>query len=445
MFIAVDTPPSPSGDAHTRFAVIAMRWAAAAGHEEHPRPFGLVRRVMAVSGCTRRFYGITYASNPEFLREGAAIQELPGADRIVIGLQDRAAVEALYRGIDTDIVHTSVPTAEMVKYASNAFLLATKISFINEISANVCEQVGADVRTVARGTGPGPHRIGPHFLQAGIGYGALASPRTCRRSSSSRATRGYHFQLLNAVIEVNALQEAPRGRETKERLGTLRGDTVALLGLTFKPNTDDLREAASIALAGRLIHEGAEVRAYDPMLDAGEHPLFPGVCGGAAGGSQRRRRRRARHWNPAAPAPMRRRHGAAAPHRRPQLRRSGVAAAAGFEYEGIGLGDDVPAPVAVYPSMTPARAIPRQAVILVGGEGTRARRAAPVVAPFVAYILDNLAQHGRARKAIFSTGFLAEAIEAVIVMGPGTGSRSATIETEPSLKICGAIANCGSR
>ena len=247
------------------------------------------------------------------------------------------------------MVRTSVPTAEMVKYASNAFL-ATKISFINEI-ANVCEQVGADVRTVAHGMGL-DHRIGPHFLQAGIGYGGSCFPKDVQALKQLAGNTGYHFQLLNAVIEVNALQKRRVVGKLKERLGTLRGATVALLGLTFKPNTDDLREAASIVLAGRLIHEGAKVKAYDPMLDAGDHPLFPGVVDlrGAARGARGRRRGGARHRVAGVRAPRlarrRGRHGAPAPHRRAQLHRPARRGGAGLEYEGIGLGDEVPAPVA---------------------------------------------------------------------------------------------------
>ena len=296
--------------------------------------------------------GITYASNPEFLREGAAIQDFLEPDRIVIGCfrdEDGAAVEALYRGIDTDVVRTSVPTAEMVKYASNAFL-ATKISFINEI-ANVCEQVGADVRTVARGMGL-DHRIGPHFLQAGIGYGGSCFPKDVQALKQLAGNTGYHFQLLNAVIEVNALQKRRVVGKLKERLGSLRGATVALLGLTFKPNTDDLREAASIVLAGRLIHEGALVKAYDPMLDAGEHPLFPGVViceepldalSGADAAVL------VTEWAEFGRLDLR---AAAAAMARPLLIDGrnfvdpAAAAEAGIEYEGIGLGDEVPAPVA---------------------------------------------------------------------------------------------------
>jgi UDPglucose 6-dehydrogenase len=220
---------------------------------------------------------VTYASNPEFLREGAAIQDFLEPDRIVIGSfrpEDGDAVEALYRGIDAEVVRATVPTAEMIKYASNAFL-ATKISFINEI-ANVCEQVGADVREVARGMGL-DHRIGPHFLQAGIGYGGSCFPKDVEALKQLAGNSGYHFQLLNAVLEVNALQKRRVVTKLKQRLGRLRGKKVALLGLTFKPNTDDLREASSIVLAARLQGEGATVSAYDPMIAAGTHPLFPGV------------------------------------------------------------------------------------------------------------------------------------------------------------------------
>jgi len=355
LFIAVDTPPSPSGDADLSRVQHAVREIAARGGErllvmKSTVPVGTGEKVMAdldAMGVS----GITYASNPEFLREGAAIQDFLEPDRIVIGSfrdADGAAVEALYRGIDTNVVRTSVPTAEMVKYASNAFL-ATKISFINEI-ANVCEQVGADVRTVARGMGL-DHRIGPHFLQAGIGYGGSCFPKDVQALKQLAGNTGYHFQLLNAVIEVNALQKRRVVGKLKDRLGTLRGATVALLGLTFKPNTDDLREAASIVLAGRLIHEGAQVKAYDPMLDAGEHPLFPGVvicedpldalAGADAAVLVTEWQEFARlDWT-----------AAAATMARPLLIDGrnfvdpAVAAEAGLEYEGIGLGDEVPAAV----------------------------------------------------------------------------------------------------
>jgi len=281
LFIAVDTPPSPSGDADLSRVQRATREIARRGGErllvmKSTVPVGTGERVMAdLAGLGAT--DITYASNPEFLREGAAIQDFLEPDRVVIGAfraADGDAVEALYRGIDAEVVRTTVPTAEMIKYASNAFL-ATKISFINEI-ANVCEQVGADVREVARGMGL-DHRIGPHFLQAGIGYGGSCFPKDVQALKQLAGNSGYHFQLLNAVLEVNALQKRRVVTKLKDRLGRLRGKKVALLGLTFKPNTDDLREASSIVLAARLQGEGAVVSAYDPMIAAGDHPLFPGV------------------------------------------------------------------------------------------------------------------------------------------------------------------------
>ena len=282
LFIAVDTPPAPSGDADlSRVQRVAHEISSRGGERllvmKSTVPVGTGEAIMSDLATAGLGDGIGYVSNPEFLREGAAIQDFLEPDRIVIGASDDAcgdAIEALYRGIDTDIVRTSIATAEMIKYASNAFL-ATKISFINEI-ANVCEQVGADVRMVAKGMGL-DHRINPYFLQAGIGYGGSCFPKDVQALKQLAGNSGYHFQLLNAVIEVNHLQKRRFVGKLKHRLGHLRGRKIALLGLTFKPNTDDLREAASIVLAARLIGEGVAVSAYDPMVAAGEHPQFPGV------------------------------------------------------------------------------------------------------------------------------------------------------------------------
>jgi len=291
---------------------------------------------------------IAYVSNPEFLREGAAIQDFLEPDRIVIGSfrpEDGDVVEALYRGIDAEVVRTSVATAEMIKYASNAFL-ATKISFINEI-ANVCEQVGADVREVARGMGL-DHRIGPHFLQAGIGYGGSCFPKDVQALKQLAGNSGYHFQLLTAVLEVNALQKRRVVTKLKQRLGRLHGKKVALLGLTFKPNTDDLREAASIVLAARLQGEGARVSAHDPMIPAGEHPSFPGVAivdDPLEALSDADAAVLVTEW----PEYGRLDWGAAAAVMRRPLLIDGrnfldpdVVAASGLEYDGIGLGDAEP-------------------------------------------------------------------------------------------------------
>jgi UDPglucose 6-dehydrogenase len=166
-----------------------------------------------------------------------------------------------------------VPSAEMVKLAANAFL-ATRISFINEI-ANVCEAVGADVEDVAEGVGL-DHRLGPHFLRAGIGFGGSCFPKDVSFLKLLAGNSGYHFQLVNAVIEVNELQKRRVVQKLKDHLGSLRGKRIALLGLSFKPNTDDMREAPSLVLAARLHAEGAEVRAWDALVRG--HPELDGVA-----------------------------------------------------------------------------------------------------------------------------------------------------------------------
>jgi UDPglucose 6-dehydrogenase len=162
----------------------------------------------------------------------------------------------------------------MIKYASNAFL-ATKISFINEI-ANVCEDVGADVRLVADGMGL-DHRIGPHFLRAGVGYGGSCFPKDVAALKQLAGNSGYHFQLLSSVIDVNELQKRRVIGKLRKHLGELRGRKVALLGLAFKPNTNDVRESSSIVLALRLLAEGAEVAAWDPVAGESARPLLNGV------------------------------------------------------------------------------------------------------------------------------------------------------------------------
>jgi UDPglucose 6-dehydrogenase len=276
VFVCVDTPQMHSGDADLSRVERVI--------DELPRSgerFLLVMKSTVPVGTGDRLHAelelrgmqhVGYASNPEFLREGRAVSDFMEPDRIVIGAYDPAdteAVAALYANVDTPLIRTDVASAEMIKYASNAFL-ATKISFINEI-ANVCEEVGADVSVVSEGMGL-DERIGSHFLRPGIGYGGSCFPKDVRALKQLAGNSGYHFQLLTSVIEVNELQKRRVVGKLERHLGSLRGCRIALLGLAFKANTDDMREASSIVLADRLRAEGARVVAYDPvaMRNAGE-------------------------------------------------------------------------------------------------------------------------------------------------------------------------------
>ena len=217
-------------------------------------------------------------SCPEFLREGSALADFMHPDRTVLGSTDRAAAEKvaeLYAPLDAPVVITDIRTAEMIKYASNAFL-ATRISFINEISI-ICERLGADVTEVARGMGF-DKRIGPHFLQAGVGFGGSCFPKDVKALANMAQTHGMHPQLLNAVMEINAFQRRQITLKTREMLGgSVSGKTVAILGLAFKENTDDIRESPSLTVARSLLNQGANVKAYDPVaMDGASHDV-PGI------------------------------------------------------------------------------------------------------------------------------------------------------------------------
>jgi UDPglucose 6-dehydrogenase len=272
VFVAVDTPPTYSGDADLSRVMSVVseleRTGADARHVlvmKSTVPVGTGERVRAELDA-RGLSQVGYVSNPEFLKEGAALDDFTHPDRVVIGAFDDAhgdQVAALYAPLGAPIVRTTVPTAEMVKYASNAFL-ATKISFINEI-ANVCEETGADVSVVAEGMGL-DSRIGPAFLRAGIGFGGSCFPKDVSALKQLAGNSGYHFQLLTSVIEVNELQKRRVVGKLRKHLGQIEGTRIALLGLAFKPETDDMREAASLVLAGRLLAEGASVVAYDPVV-----------------------------------------------------------------------------------------------------------------------------------------------------------------------------------
>jgi UDPglucose 6-dehydrogenase len=274
LFVCVGTPPTYSGDADLSAVWTAIDELPAFDRRvilvmKSTVPVGTGEKVRAALE-TRGLSHIGYVSNPEFLAEGRALHDFMNPDRIVVGAytdEDGRVVEAFYDTIDTAIVRTDVASAEMIKLAANAFLM-TRISFINEI-ANVCEAVGADVTEVARGIGL-DHRLGPHFLRAGIGYGGSCFPKDSLALKQLASNSGYHFQLLSAVIEVNELQKRRVIQKLQKHLGKLRGKKVALLGLAFKAGTDDMREAPSVVLASRLQAEGAEVRAWDPVARPGE-------------------------------------------------------------------------------------------------------------------------------------------------------------------------------
>lgn len=282
LFIAVNTPQSSGG--HADMAYVQSAASTLAQHLTRPAvivnkstmPIGSADMVSTIVG---RATSVPFAvvSNPEFLQEGTAVRDFTRPDRVVLGSHDRDAAErvaALYAPLNAPIVITDVRTAEMIKYASNAFL-ATKISFINEI-AQMCDRLGADVREVARGMGLDA-RIGAGHLNAGIGWGGSCFPKDVRALEYMASIHGCHPQLLRAVIEINRDQRIHIVRVAREALGDLRGARIGLLGLAFKPNTDDMRDAPSIEIVELLQHEGAEVRAYDPAAMAHAERLVPGV------------------------------------------------------------------------------------------------------------------------------------------------------------------------
>jgi UDPglucose 6-dehydrogenase len=280
LFVAVGTPPTYSGDADLS-AVHAVVNAIPASRDhalvmKSTVPCGTGASLLRVFGEGGKD-GLGYVSCPEFLKEGSAVVDFMKPDRVVVGDAGGWAGDAvvdLYAPLDAPLVRTDIASAEMVKLASNAFL-ATKISFINEI-ANVCEETGADVVEVARGMGL-DDRIGAKFLQAGIGFGGSCFPKDVDALKQLAGNSGYHFQLLTAVIEVNDLQKRRVIGKLQKHLGALAGKRVALLGLAFKPNTDDMREASSLVLSARLNADGASVTAYDPVAETQARALVSGI------------------------------------------------------------------------------------------------------------------------------------------------------------------------
>ena len=271
VFVAVGTPMGRRGEADLVFVKQAAKSIALAMNKtltvvnKSTVPIGTGDIVSRIIGENLEHeIPFNVVSNPEFLREGSAIHDFMHPDRLVFGSHNRAAAEgvaALYSKLDTRILITDLHTAEMIKYASNAFL-ATRISFINEI-ARICERVDADVKVVSEGMGL-DRRIGPMFLDAGIGYGGSCFPKDVKALARMAETLGYHPELLDAVMEINLDQRTLFVEKLREVLGGLRDQVIGILGLAYKPNTDDVREAPAIDVIQSLQQKGARVRAYDP-------------------------------------------------------------------------------------------------------------------------------------------------------------------------------------
>ena len=280
-FIAVATPEGDHGEADLSY----VQRAAACIAESLDGPLVVVNKstvpigtgdvVSEVIDQHGAQFAVEVVSNPEFLREGSALRDFMSPDRIVIGAHHREAAEQvakLYEPLAAPTLIYNLYTAEMVKYASNAFL-AARISFINEIS-RICERVDADAKLVAEGMGL-DKRIGSQFLEAGIGYGGSCFPKDVKALAAMAEQYDYHPELLNAVMDINRDQRMLAVEKLRECLGSLRGQVVALLGLAFKPNTDDMRQAPSIDIARALLKRGAVVRGYDPAANDRARTILP--------------------------------------------------------------------------------------------------------------------------------------------------------------------------
>ncbi len=283
-FIAVGTPSGVDGEADLRYVEASAREIA----RHMTNPLVIINKSTVPVGTGDWVADIVHSSQteampfsvvscPEFLREGSAIPDFMNPHRTVLGSLDKDAAEKvaqLHLPLRAPIVITDLRTAEMIKYASNAFL-ATKISFINEI-ANICEALGADVKEVATGMGYDP-RIGPYFLDAGLGYGGSCFPKDVLALAYMAQEKGRHPQLIHAVMDINTDRTQAALSHLREMVGDLSGCTIGLLGLAFKPNTDDMRVAPSIAMAQALSAEGAAVRGYDPVAMENAQTLLPQV------------------------------------------------------------------------------------------------------------------------------------------------------------------------
>jgi UDPglucose 6-dehydrogenase len=289
VFIAVGTPASRRGDGYADLTYVFEAARELAVHlqdytvvvNKSTVPVGTGRQVARIISEINPQADFAVASNPEFLREGAAINDFMRPDRVVLGVDSQAAEEvlkAIYRPLyllETPFVVTTIETAELIKYAANAFL-ATKISFINEI-ANLCEEIGADVQDLARGMGL-DGRIGRKFLHAGPGYGGSCFPKDTHALLRIAQENGVACRIVEAVAEVNAAQKARMVRKIRNAVGgNEAGKTIAILGLTFKPETDDLRDAPSLTIIPALVEHGAIIRAHDPQAMKEATRLLPGI------------------------------------------------------------------------------------------------------------------------------------------------------------------------
>lgn len=275
IFIAVGTPPKPKGDADLSYIEEVARGIARVAKEpkivveKSTVPVQTCQKIMQVLDCNDGNGGgdcvkHMVVSNPEFLREGSAVSDFMHPDRIVVGTdneQAKRAMEEAYAPLKAKILFTDIESAELIKHASNSFL-ATKISFINAV-ANVCEKTGADIEKVAEGMGL-DERIGRSFLNAGIGYGGFCFPKDVEAFIRISEKNGYDFKLLKEVQAVNRHQRQLFVKKVEDTVWNLNGKTLAVLGLAFKPNTDDMRFAASIDIIKELLEEGAKIRAFDP-------------------------------------------------------------------------------------------------------------------------------------------------------------------------------------
>jgi len=276
--VAVGTPSTQTGATDLSQVNTAAEQIAMAAD----RPLVVAMKSTVPPGTGMRVYHryfegtpISYVSNPEFLREGRAVWDWRNPSRVVIGATDECAartVEQLYAGIGAPVLVTDVTSAEAIKYAANAFLV-TKISFINEI-ASLCDVVGAHIDDVAAGIGL-DSRIGPEFLRAGLGYGGSCFPKDARGLDFAALYNGYDFRLLKSTIEVNTKQRVRAVRTLKSMLGDLEGAQIAMLGLAFKPDTDDVRESPALGIAHLLRDEGCIIRTCDPAAAENARPYLP--------------------------------------------------------------------------------------------------------------------------------------------------------------------------